>query len=222
MADHTKFHLWLNTAIAAVAFGASGASALFSYWTYNLKGESLGFAVAPTVNCRAEYHELSDAGVIGLCYVVAITNQSDSRTSIISHEAFSSTGSGNTHYSGFTEIESMRGEFVDFPIVLESGEARSYVFRVPIAVPQSVARVIKTLSAQTKVDALALASVRNAVADAGLDFLGTSIDVKKDGQQYLMTWPNNFRQATGFVTFRTGRGNTFVARMTYPPTPSPL
>ena len=51
MAEHTKTHLWVNTGIAALAFLASGASAMFTYRTFNLSTESIGLTGTFTYDC---------------------------------------------------------------------------------------------------------------------------------------------------------------------------
>lgn len=87
MAEYTKMHLWLNTAVACLALIASGGSAFFAWRSYHLKEESIGFVVRPKYDCKLEYfpqnldEKLAEkVGAIGFCWNVTMTNQSELRT----------------------------------------------------------------------------------------------------------------------------------------------
>jgi hypothetical protein len=218
MAEHTKSHLWLNTGIACLALLASAGSVLFAWRTYQLKSESVGFTVRQTYECLVEFQKIGNAGVLGLCWMVTISNQSDSRISLISHQALAIENAGATFYSGFTEVEDEHGKPVPFPIILDAGEARPYLVRAPISVPQSVAMIIDTLSKSAPLGSLKVTAVQNAAAGAGLDIIGNSVDVKTYGDGLIISWPVNYRQAVAFLSLQSGRGTIFVSQLTFPPT----
>jgi hypothetical protein len=219
MAEHTKLHLWLNSAIACGAFIASAASALFSWNSSQAKNESIVFSSKPSLECRVEFRKVGIGGRLGLCWQVTIANQSDSRTSLVSHQGFEVTKEGETFVSGFTEVEDKPGVTASFPIVLDAGEARSYLIRIPIDVPQSIVKVIENSEALSN-NTATLSTVQYATDDAGLDFIGNSVQMTKfeDGK-FTIQWPSEHRQALARMKFQTGRGNTFSVQLNFPPIP---
>jgi hypothetical protein len=243
MAELSKAHLWINTGIAISAFLASATSALYAYNTYTLKDESLSFSALPTWDCRIEYQKIGDGGVLGLCWLVTVTNQSDRRTSIISHQAFeledvtvanqsdrrtSISGHqlfdlkarGSIYRSGYTEIEDVgSGHPTSFPIVLDSGEAKSYIFRVPISVPSSVAKIIESASKTDSASRhLTFKELEHDTFDAGLDILGTPVTVRHFSPDlYDAEYDTGFRKVIGQMKLVTGRGREFNCNMAFPP-----
>jgi hypothetical protein len=116
MAEHTRLHLWLNTTIALVAVGISATSGYFAWQTYRLKTESLGFTVNPSYDCPLEFQKTGDDGLLSLCWFVTITNQSDTRTSIVRFQEFDvSDIKGAIFRSGFAPLENSQGEAIRSP-----------------------------------------------------------------------------------------------------------
>lgn len=216
MAEPTKVQLWFNTGIACLAFFASAVSGFFAWRAYELKSESIGSNLTFTYNCHVEYIKIDQRGVLGLCWSGTIANQSDSRTSIIGVRAVTETERGEVEYGGFSSVQDDIKPAV-FPIVIDAGEARRYLFRVPTEVPQSVAKIVDGMLTKTPGLYLSLASVKDALADVGLDILGNSIEVRKIDNQSVITWPQNPRSVVGVLRLYTGRGNTFVVRTRFPP-----
>lgn len=223
MAELTKAHLWINTGIAACAFLASAASAFYAFSTYSLKSKSLAFSALPTEDCRVEYQKAPDGGTLGLCWLVTITNQSDRRTSIISHQAFELDARGRIYRSGFTDIEERApATTAVFPIILDFGEAKNYIFRIPVSVPQSIAKLIDDASSKNASSGrhITFSDLSHAAFDAGLDLLGTSVNVHRySPDTFSVSYDNGVRQVFGQMKLMTGRGTEFNCNVSFPPLP---
>lgn len=214
MAEHTRLHLWLNSVIAFVAFAASATSGYYAWQTYNLKTEALGFTVNPTFECPLEFRKVGDEGVLSLCWVVTITNQSDTRISIVRFQAFDVSDENTVFRSGYSALENARGEAVYPPLSLGAGEPQQYLMRVPFSVPAAVASLAKTLPENAT-----LHQLQSMTLKSGLDVVGNKVEVKyfdEQKQQASVAWIYGMRVALGEIRFFTGRGNMFVARMSFP------
>jgi hypothetical protein len=215
MADHSKVHLWFNTFIACLALVASAASSVFAWRTYNLKAEALGFVSNLTFDCKLEYHD----DVFRICWHLTITNQAETRTSIVSEaivnieKASGTMVFGATRYARFTEFETDQGTdpFASSPIVLDAGEARKFLVRLPVHVPDNVARVINEVMNTSHKNELQIKDIRKPLADSGLDMIGNALK-PGSGFGYL----SEPRQATGQIWLTTGRENRFTAQLVYP------
>jgi hypothetical protein len=215
MAEHTRLHLWLNTIIAVAAMAASGTSGYFAWQSYTLKTEALGFTVNSTNDCRLEFTKMGEDGVLSLCWIVTITNQSDLRVSIVRFQAFDVSEKNVIFRSGFPALEDSEGKTVSAPFSLGPGEPKQFLMRVPFAVPNSVASLAKTLP-----ETATLHHLQSIAIKSDLDILGNKVQVKyfdEGRENVLVTWPDNMRVVTGAIQFFTGRGNKFIAQMTFPP-----
>jgi hypothetical protein len=215
MAEHTRFHLWFNTVVASVALAASATSGYFAWKTYNLKTEALGFTINPTYECRLEFQKVGDEGLLSLCWVVIITNQSDIPISIVRFQAFDVSDNNRVFRSGFSALENARGEAISPPLSLGAGEPLQYLMRVPISVPAAVAALVETLPQNST-----LHQLQSLTLKTGLDVVGNKVEVKyfdELKQQASVAWIYGMRVALGEIRFLTGRGNMFVARMSFPP-----
>ena len=215
MAEHTRFYLWLNTAIATVAIAASTTSGYFSWLAYRLKTRSLGFTVNATYECPLEFPKQGDGGLLSLCWNVTITNQSDIRISIVRFQAFDASDKNVIFRSGFPALEDARGEAIYPPLSLGAGEPQQYLMRVPISVPTAVASIAETLPQNAT-----LHQLQSLAAKSGLDVVGNKVEVKyfdEQKQKATVSWIYGMRIALGEISFFTGRGNRFVAQMSFPP-----
>jgi hypothetical protein len=214
MADHSKVHLWVNTFIACLALVVSAASSVVAWRTYGLKTEALGFVSNLTFDCKLEYHD----GVLGICWTLTITNQSETRTSIVRETIYNfDKTSGDfkmTRYLKFTEFETDKGSnpFASSPVVLDAGEARRFLVRLPVRVPDGVAEVINEVLNSGNRTTLQLKEIERPLADNGLDMIGNAVRPGSIGFGYLSV-P---RQVTGQISLTTGRENRFAAQLVYP------
>jgi hypothetical protein len=199
MAEQPKAHLWVNTGIAGLALLTSLASAVFASQTYGLKTESLGFNVQPTTDCKLQFVKILSGGALGLCSIGTVTNQSELRTSLVSYQAFDVSRGKRSYTSGFVELEDGHGKPVQAPIVLEGGEARSFVMRVPVAVPAAVANIVVRLQEQSA----NMATIMREAATAGFDIVGHVI-VQDAGGGRVITWSEDSIVAEGEMIFQTG------------------
>jgi hypothetical protein len=215
MAEHTRLHLWLNTTIALIAAAVSATSGYFAWQTYKMKTESLGFTVNPTYDCPIEFRKIGDERLLSLCWLVTVTNQSDTRTSIVRYQEFDASDKGAVFRSGFSPLENFRGEAIHPPLSLDAGEPQQYLMRVAFTVPAGVAQLAETLP-----QSASLHQLQSLTAKAGLDVVGNKVTVKyfdEDKQHATIVWPSDMRVVIGEIRFLTGRGNLFVARMSFPP-----
>jgi hypothetical protein len=218
MAEYTKAHLWLNTAVACLALAASSGSAIFSWRSYQLKRESIGFIARTALDCKVQYQKFGDAGLLGLCWMVTITNQSESRTSIVTHQVFSLINGARSFHSGFTEVESVKGETTQFPIILDGGEAKSYLVRAPFDIPPPVVKVVEGILVGRPSQVFQLSDFQRLLFHENLDLIGNHVTLKYlDAGAFAASWDSNQRFAVAQAQFETGRGNAFVVQMSYPP-----
>ena len=87
--------------------------------------------------------------------------------------------------------------------------------RVAISVPAGVAQLAENLPQNAS-----LHQLQSLTLKAGLDVIGNKVTVKyfdEDKQHATTTWPSDMRVVIGEIRFLTGRGNLFVARMSFPP-----
>jgi hypothetical protein len=146
---------------------------------------------------------------------VTITNQSDTRTSVVRFQEFEASDKGAIFRSGFSPIENSRGEAIHPPLSLDAGEPQQYLMRVAFSVPADVAQLAETLPQNATLHQLQYLTLK-----AGLDIIGNKVTVKyfdEDKQHATTTWPSYMHVAIGEIRFLTGRGNLFVARMSFPP-----
>jgi hypothetical protein len=213
---NTMGQICVNTAVALLALIVSTISALFSWWTYELKDESVGFSSLIDFNCNIEFQRIGDHGILGLCWTLTISNQSDSTISLVSHQAFSELKQGLVFYSGFNEMEDGKGNPLSSPIVLNSGVSQSYLVRGAVEIPKSVVEVIDKLPAAG--NGLQMVDLKNAAANAELDVIGNHIDIKTyAGGGAQMTWGLGYQTAIVLMKFESGRGHMFVAQLAFPP-----
>src|SRR5262249_46323552 len=146
------------------------------------------------------------------------TNQSETRTSIV-RETIVGFKKGlqsfeMSRYFGFTEFETDQGTnpFASSPVVLDAGEARRFLVRLPVRVPDSVAKIINEVVNSTDKTKLRLKDIQKPLADNGLDMIGNA--TRRDLGFGYLTMP---RQVTGQISLTTGREHHFTAQLTYPP-----
>lgn len=194
---------------------ASAASSVFAWRTYNLKAEALGFVSDLTLDCRLEYHD----DVLGICWHLTITNQAETRTSIVQETIVDiEKSSGTIFFSAtrhfrFSEFETEQGTnpFASSPVVLDAGEARRFLVRLPVHVPDNVAKVISGVMNASQKNELQIKDIQKPLADSDLDMIGNALR-PGSGFGYL----SEPRQVTGQIWLTTGRENRFTAHLVYP------
>lgn len=222
MAEHTKFHLWLNTAIACVAIGIAGTSAFISWKSYSFNVESFGFNSSFTYDCpfatsfASTTESKSVQRQLGLCWQVTIANQSTSRVSILwSKAATSSEGHPSTLL--FAQIQDRNGKQLPSSMSFDGGEARTVVVRVDVPITDALAKIIADSKSQMK-HTETLADVASIAAEAKLDVLGNPVSVSQitGWSGYFIQFPPDYKKT--IVTFRvhTGRENDFATDLIYP------
>lgn len=215
MAEHTRAHLWLNTGISILAVVVSAFSGVISWQSASLKREDLGFTINPTYSCTVEFHKEGDGGALSVCWIVMMTNRSNSRLSIVRAQAFETTGGNAVFRSGFRMLEDMHGSLVGLPINLDGGESAQYLMRIPIAVPVSIAALV-----EKSPDNSSLYQLKRSAQEVGLDIVGNVVRVHyydETKQSGTVSWDSSMNVSTGEIRFYTGRGNKFTATMSFPP-----
>lgn len=209
MAEHSKTHLWLNTIIACLALAASAGSSFVAWRSYQLRTESLGFVSRFTSDCKVEY----DGGALGLCWVLTITNLSDSRTSIVGAQTFSLEHDSLVLRSGFTTIETEKGEdaLAVSAIVLDGGEARSYIVRIPFGVIEEFGKVMDGVIKPANGFPMRIRDLEDKLGLSSVELIGTKIAGPMGDIGTLKP------RAIGQISLTTGREHSFTARVVYPP-----
>ena len=209
-AEGTDYFKWVGAAVSLVALILSGASYYNSIQSDKRKDESLGFTSNITFQCPLEF----DPAFLSLCWLVTITNQSDSKTSIVIVQAFDNSDNKKSFASSYPVIEDSNGAPVGLPLVLDGGEAHQYLIRVPIRVPEAVAAQAAKMPKGSSLKAL-----QHALLDSNLDFVGNQIDVRfsdEQKQHAIVSWTHGMHMAVGNVHFMTGRSKLFLATLVFP------
>jgi hypothetical protein len=215
LAEQTKTHLWINTGIAVLAFIASGTSAFYTWRSYELKGEAIDFTAYYTTDCKVEYH----SGALGLCWVVTITDPSETPVTLVRHQAFDLSFQGKIYRSGFTEIEDGQDHPVSFPVTVDNGHPLTFVVRVPIGVSSKVVEILDRLIRESPNTPFRIKDFEGATNTLAMDIIGNQIDMNTfDGGQ-VKEWKSDYRVAIGVVDFESGSKNVFAAILKYPPGP---
>jgi hypothetical protein len=208
--EKRDYFKWAGGVGSFVALVISGLSYYNSIQSDKRKDESLGFTSNFTFECPVEF----DSALLSLCWFVTITNQSDSKTSIVIVQASDNSDNKKSFASGFPVIEDSKGVSVGLPLVLDGGEAHQYLVRVPIRVPEAV-----TAQAAKMPKGSSLKALQHALLDSNLDLVGNQIDVRFSDEEKLhaiVSWTHGMHLAVGNVHFMTGRSKLFVATVTYP------
>jgi hypothetical protein len=154
--------------------------------------------------------------VLGICWHLTITNQAETRTSIVEEAIVDfEKASGTmvfkaTRYGRFTEFETDQATnpFASSPVVLDAGEARRFLVRLPVHVPDNVAKVINGVMNTSQKNELQIKDIQKPLADSGLDMIGNALR-PGSGFGYL----SEPRQVSGQIWLTTGRENRFTAQL---------
>lgn len=220
MAEQSRLHVWLNTAIACSALIAVGISDLISWKTYSFNIESFGFNSDFTYDCP--FKSMTSVGkgdfhtTVGLCWQLTIANQSTSRVSTLGYEAATSEGHSSTPL--VVEVDDRKGKQLLLPMSFDGGEARTVLVQVDLPITNALGKIIAdTMKSQTK-RIETLADAASIAAQAKLDVLGNPVSVSQIGgySLYLIQFPADYKKT--IVSFRvdTGRENVFATHLVYP------
>ena len=215
MAKPAKSHLWLNSAIAIAALVVSAFSLIFTWETYDRSSESLGFTIRGTYDCSVEFQKFGSEGILSLCWFVTITNRSDTRISIVEYQSFEISNGQPVYRSGFPVVENEQGARIIPPIVLDGGDARTYLMRIPFSVSSEVASLAETLP-----QGATLHQLQSLTLKSSFDVIGNKVVVRfydDQKRQASISWPSDMRVDLGEIRFWTGRGGMFSTQMSFPP-----
>jgi hypothetical protein len=224
LAEHSRLHLWLNTALACIAIVVSAVSAFISWKSYSLNVESFGFSSNFTYDCPLAIGGTSTKNQsiswwVGLCWQMTIANQSGSRASVVD---YSSKLSSEGHLP--TDVLDQNGPTLAKPIGFDGGEARTIVVRVSVPITDALQKLIDdAIKRPTDKKPETLNDVASIAAEAKLDVLGHPATVSEmDSLAYLVRFPSDYKKS--IVTFRlqTGRGSVFETQLIYPTGPIDL
>ena len=232
LAEQTKRHLWVNTAIAGGALAISAIAVFISWQSYSLNVESFGFNSSFTYDCplsiglSKENNSPSTGTTLGLCWQVTMANQSGSRASAVK---FSSSRASENRVSEnknsrelLTVVYEIKGGIVSLPMSFDGGEARTLIAVILLPVTDALGSMIsgdskRSQRIETFNDVAAIAS------KAKLDVLGNPVSVDELASfGYLIRYPSDYKKTV--ITFRahTGRNKVFETQLTYPDAPIAL
>ncbi|WP_143059933.1 hypothetical protein [Burkholderia contaminans] len=216
----TKLHEYINSVIATLALVVGGASAYFSWQANEAKREALTMAAIPTGECAVQYSGGPKIGIVGLCWKVTIANQSEGRLSIVNQDLSNIVQGKPTFLGGqFDNLETVDGQRLSLPIMLDGGEARTIIVRAPTMVSEKVAPLVwKLLTAQEgeqKPRALKVGELLHALRQERTDVMGNTLDPLADGID-AWTYRNPISYADSVFKVVTARGTVSTVEMTEP------
>jgi hypothetical protein len=168
-----------------------------------------------------DHKKLGSDGLLGLRWVVTLSNRSENRLSLVDGRVSSVNNQGAISWtSGFTSVENIDGTPFNSPVALNGGEAKQFLVRAPVQVPASVVQVLDDLPGTNgkPLAGMSLNQVGFALARRRLDYLGDSIDVDLDGRK-IVGWQLKppYKSTTNVWEIQTGRGAKFIAFLVWPP-----
>lgn len=228
MADpkQSKAHLWVNSIIAALALGVAGISA-YTSWQANslnheesslLRREDISASAAPAeVGCKFGIAEDTYDGKrhndLLMCWHVVIANKSELRIAFVDDVAGVPPGYS---FPGLNALEDSNGSILSYPIVLDGGQALSFVVRWPIEIPDRIASLAADL--QYKIGTVApfsLDALVNKAHSVGFDLLGNEMRKDKTGYRYIQPLEKMSFASENF-SLCTGRRTCFDISLGYP------
>jgi hypothetical protein len=211
-----SFHEWVNSVGVLLAISVSGFSAYLSWQTSRLKYEDVTSLATLTHSCNAEYQKSNGYGVLGLCWIVTLSNRSENKLSLITGRVYSLYAQGPVSWEmwGFNSVENIDGTPFNFPITLDGGEAKRVLVRAPVQVPPSVAQVLDNLVTK----GMSLQQVGFALTQRRLNYLGDPVDVvlDHDGKIVSAQLTPPYKSITSVWEIQTGRGTKFLTSLVYP------
>jgi hypothetical protein len=220
MAEPTKMHAWINTAISAIALLIASGSAVVSYRTYNLNSESIGLlSGTPTYDCLPAFGSYSSptpgkpTSTIGLCWKVIVANQSTARTSIVD---FEDDGTNKIWLPLVAGVLTDKGALLSTPFALDGGEARTITVRIMVPGTPLLEKMIKDFGEATNKNRISLKDFAYYAAQNNLDVLGNPVEKQDSEWVILVTFPTSYKDTTVSLRLKTGRGNTFSTELHFP------
>jgi hypothetical protein len=237
----SKLHEWINSAGIILTAAVAGYSAYQSTRALQLKEEGITAISLPDDSCRVEFtHFLPDNsnimhGIIGVCWAVIVTNQSEDNLVIVNSGISTVTtktneGSyidyGTPYYDseengGFTIVEEVDGNRVKFPVTIAGRDAHRFRVRAPIDIPSSVLHVVDEASRTTgkPIQQMSLQEAEKILRQHNLNLLGDSLDPIKVGDT-IISWelPSSHKVANVQWTLLSGRKQSFRVNLKWPET----
>jgi hypothetical protein len=220
MAEHSKTHLWINTAIASLALLVAAGSAIISYRTFNLSTESIGISGTFTYDCPLSFGLTTSSSTpgkhsaeIGLCWKLTVANQSTARSAVV---RFWTVADDDKRYQIPANMLTEKGTTLPLPLILDGGEARTLIARISVAGTPLLERTVQDF-AKANPDARSLADFAYFAAQANLDALGNPIETQKFTDDVnLITFPSNYKSTNVSLQLMTGRNHTFNNLLVFP------
>lgn len=214
----SSLHEWINSIGVTAAILVSAASAYFSWQSNQFKKEAFAFDAWYSTKCETKYRPLKDNKVLGVCWSVIITNQSELKVALVDTD-FSATDENGTYSTNiFQEMLTTEGVPVKVPIVFDGGEAKTFIVRSPIRVSEQAAAIIEELDKNGQLPKY-VTELSNVLAKEKLDFIGNKVDpiVVPAGVVGFTLQSVGAKRVVVSAKFRTGRGNSFSTTFSYPP-----
>lgn len=216
----TNLHEWINSIVAALALIVGSASAFFSWQANEAKREALTMTAIPTGECAVQYSGGPKMGIVGLCWKVTIANQSEDRLSIVNQDLSNIVQGKPTFVGGkFDNLETVDGQHLSLPIMLDGGEARTIIVRAPTMISEKVAPLVwKLLTAQggeQEPKALKVSELMQELRQERTDVMGNDLEPIASGVD-AWTYRNPISYADSVFRVETARGTVSTVEMTEP------
>ena len=211
--------------VIAILTGLFGA---YQGWEAK-RGQNENVSTAPsfTPQCQVQYQKVVNSGAIGLCWLVTISNTSSSKLSIVAADVWNRPlvvdEKGRGHYRGMNQIGGFRKfenegdeQPPQFPIILDGGESKNILVRVPVLVPTAVAQAIESIIQSNGGSAIpmVLGKLQHELFERGLDYMGGKPVVLGPGS-YMLKFDHG--PIMNQLELTSGRGQKFYSLLTYPP-----
>ncbi|RQS86455.1 hypothetical protein DF048_31940 [Burkholderia seminalis] len=177
----------------------------------------------PTGECAVQYSGGPKMGIIGLCWKVTIANQSEDRLSIVNQDLSNIVHGKRTFVGGkFDNLETVDGQHISLPIMLDGGEARTVIVRAPTMISEKVAPLVwKLLTAQggeQKPKTLKVSELLQELRQERTDLMGNDLEPIANGVD-AWAYRNPISYADTLFKVVTARGTVSTVEMTEPERP---
>jgi len=153
------------------------------------------------------FSEINISGTVSINYGVVIANNSKMRISIVEANIEQLTDKGIMSFNGiFDGIYSSEFKKLRMPLVLDSGESKSFVIRVKSGIPNKVFEIIKE-KYKFPIE-MKFTKMKDELAEKGMDIFGNSVIINKLGDAKWITIPEP-KYPSYLLTLKTANGSIF-------------
>jgi hypothetical protein len=214
-------HEWINSAGVVLALVASSASAYFAWQANLFKYESLSVTAKSDESCKVRFAKFDASAnppryVIGLCWNIVVSNNSEMRTSLINFQITRDDRSIYFIREVGPSLTKLDGS--SFPLSIDSGETVQLRLFVAYPLRDNIAEKI-TFIANKEGGSLqnrSLGDVERELWRDGVDLFENQVDaIIPDNTTYFVEWKKIERNPIYNLKLLTGRGSQFDSQVSW-------